>query len=103
MPEYNPAFTTYSTYQMRLCTFNLWKRACSNIRLTREMADAGFFYCGDGYNCNTRCFSCKGILELWEDNDDPWEQHALWFPQCHYLKAARGTDFIQSVRKFIDC
>lgn len=28
-----------------------------------------------------QCFSCGGCLGNWEDGDDPWKEHAKWFPE----------------------
>lgn len=28
-----------------------------------------------------QCFSCGGCLGNWEDDDDPWKEHAKWFPK----------------------
>lgn len=26
------------------------------------------------------CFHCGGGLQEWKENEDPWDQHAKWFP-----------------------
>ncbi|CAC5365248.1 unnamed protein product [Mytilus coruscus] len=61
------------------------------------MALAGFLFAG--YNDYTRCFHCGGGLRNWEAGDDPWVEHARWFPQCGFLKQNKGEDFIQAVLK----
>ncbi|TMW41594.1 hypothetical protein DOY81_013326 [Sarcophaga bullata] len=33
----------------------------------------------------------------WDEDDEPWEQHALWMGKCRYLKLMKGESFIQSV------
>lgn len=33
----------------------------------------------------TICFHCGGSLS-WEEHDDPFVEHARWFPECHYIK-----------------
>lgn len=38
-------------------------------------------------------------MKNWEPTDDPWVEHALWFPTCPFLVKEKGTDFIDSARK----
>ena len=45
-----------------------------------------------------KCFFCDGGLCNWEAHDDPWTEHARWFPECGFLKQVKGTTFIQKVR-----
>ena len=28
-----------------------------------------------------KCFYCDGGLREWRDGDDPWQEHAGWFPK----------------------
>ena len=51
-----------------------------------------------GYLDNVKCFFCDGGLCNWEAHDDPWTEHARWFPECGFLKQVKGTTFIQKVR-----
>ncbi|OWF36928.1 inhibitor of apoptosis [Mizuhopecten yessoensis] len=59
------------------------------------MARAGFFYAG--YGDYVRCFFCGGGLRNWEPGDDPWVEHARWFPRCAYVKQNKGQTFINLV------
>jgi len=36
-------------------------------------------------------------LQHWERNDDPWMEHAKWFPQCEYLLQRKGIEFVTRV------
>ena len=63
----------------------------------KEMAIAGFLYAG--YNDYTRCFFCGGGLRNWESGDNPYVEHARWFPTCEYLLNLKGSWFIQPVQK----
>jgi hypothetical protein len=38
-------------------------------------------------------------LTVWEAGDDPWVEHARWFPQCAFVKQNKGEKFIQTVLK----
>jgi Inhibitor of Apoptosis domain len=63
----------------------------------RDMAEAGFFYTGEGDS--VLCFHCDGGLKEWVPEDEPAVLHAKWFgPYCAFLKATVGADFIASVR-----
>lgn len=84
----------YSTYESRLESFAEWPKSLKQKPV--KLAEAGFFYkeVGD----QTLCYHCGGGLKDWEDNDDPWEQHALWFPKCNFLVLTKGQDFVDLVR-----
>ena len=45
------------------------------------------------------CFECGGGLKDWESGDDPWMEHAIWFPGCNFLLEKKGQNFIDLVRK----
>ena len=90
----------YNAFKMREFSFSYyWPTGDSRRRLVMEMADAGFFYCGNGINDKVACFSCGGVIEDWEIYDDPWMQHAIQFPQCCYLNAVKGTDYVNKSRR----
>ncbi|XP_075036661.1 baculoviral IAP repeat-containing protein 1-like [Mixophyes fleayi] len=57
------------------------------------LAQAGFFFIGT--RDTVQCFSCGGCLGNWEENDDPWREHAKWFPQCEFLRSKKSEDDIQ--------
>ena len=46
---------------------------------------------------HVRCFYCGNGLRNWEDEDNPWEEHAHWYPNCNYVNIVKGFDFIQKV------
>ena len=46
-----------------------------------------------------RCFHCGNGLRNWESEDIPWEEHARWYPDCHYVILCRGRDFVDEVRR----
>ncbi|XP_072447527.1 baculoviral IAP repeat-containing protein 1-like isoform X2 [Chiloscyllium punctatum] len=54
------------------------------------LAGAGFFYTGS--KDQVQCFSCDGSLANWEEGDDPWQEHAKWFPQCEYLQGQKSEE-----------
>ncbi|KAF4532177.1 hypothetical protein B566_EDAN002239 [Ephemera danica] len=44
------------------------------------------------------CFQCGGGLKDWAIDDDPWVEHAAWFPMCAYLLAKKGQNFVNAVQ-----
>lgn len=92
---YNPLTTSHLEIEAnRLSTFREWPTQMK-MKPT-ELADAGFFYTGLGDR--VQCFSCGGGLKNWEENDVAWEQHALWYPNCEYLKLVKDHSYIKEVQ-----
>ncbi|XP_033739929.1 E3 ubiquitin-protein ligase XIAP-like isoform X2 [Pecten maximus] len=48
-----------------------------------DLATAGFFY--TGVKDHTICFFCGRVLKDWETEDEPWIEHARWFPDCSFV------------------
>ncbi|XP_016935530.3 death-associated inhibitor of apoptosis 1 [Drosophila suzukii] len=91
--NYFPEYPEYAVESARLRTFEAWPR---NLKQKpHQLAEAGFFYTGVGDR--VRCFSCGGGLKDWDDNDEPWEQHALWLNQCRFVKLMKGQLYIDTV------
>ena len=91
-----PCNPQYAIEAERLRSYN--KRWPSNLVQTpEELSSAGFFYIG--YADNVKCFFCDGGLCNWESDDEPWTQHARWFPDCAFVKQVKGTTFIQKVKE----
>ena len=44
-----------------------------------EVTNAGFFYLGE--RDRVKCWYCNGGLQNWDYEDDPWTEHAKWFPR----------------------
>lgn len=44
-----------------------------------------------------KCFSCDGVLRNWSLEDDPWIEHAVWYPGCNFLLAIKGHDFVEAI------
>ncbi|XP_070411489.1 baculoviral IAP repeat-containing protein 2 isoform X1 [Nothobranchius furzeri] len=94
-----PTLTNVSNPSMqqseeRLLTFVNWP---SRIPVRPEqLAKAGFYYVGR--NDDVKCFCCDGGLRCWESGDDPWVEHAKWFPRCEYLLQEKGQEFVHQIQ-----
>ncbi|KAH0631034.1 hypothetical protein JD844_004522 [Phrynosoma platyrhinos] len=84
----NPCMADYET---RIKTFVTWNYLVSK----EQLAQAGFYSIGNGDN--VVCFHCGGGLQEWKAYEDPWQQHAKWFPGCKYLVEEKGQDFVNSI------
>ncbi|XP_019568240.2 baculoviral IAP repeat-containing protein 2 isoform X2 [Rhinolophus sinicus] len=82
------------THAARLRTFMYWP---SSVPVQPEqLASAGFYYVGR--NDDVKCFCCDGGLRCWESGDDPWVEHAKWFPRCEFLIRMKGQDFVDEIQ-----
>ncbi|XP_013393218.1 baculoviral IAP repeat-containing protein 2-like [Lingula anatina] len=84
---------SFATIHARLSTYESWPP--EKDQTPASLAEAGFFYAG--FNDNVKCFFCNGGLKNWEVGDEPWREHARWFPKCGFLKQCKGLEFIRSV------
>lgn len=87
-----PEVPEYAIETARLRSFAEWPRHMK--QRPEQLAEAGFFYTGVGDR--VKCFSCGGGLKDWDDDDEPWEQHALWMSKCRFVKLMKGESFIES-------
>ena len=60
----------------------------------REWLNSCYF---SGVGNKVVCFCCGVAIIDWESTADPWVQHALVSPQCHFIKHEKGEDFIQQM------
>ncbi|XP_026553153.1 baculoviral IAP repeat-containing protein 7 [Pseudonaja textilis] len=90
-----PEYPYMETEGDRLVSFENWP-SYSPVS-PQLLARAGFFYTGQ--QDYVRCFYCDGALRNWEQGDDPWIEHARWFPRCAFLLQSRGRDFINQTQE----
>lgn len=48
------------------------------------------------------CFHCDGKLKHWVPEDEPWNEHARWFPTCTFLLLVKGQDFVDEIQRHCD-
>ncbi|XP_043496224.1 putative inhibitor of apoptosis [Polistes fuscatus] len=90
-----PVHPEYISYDARLRTFDTWPLSMPQKK--DQLANAGFFYTGKGDQ--TLCYHCGEGLKDWEPQDEPWEQHAKWFPKCYYLLMVKGQEFVNMIKE----
>ncbi|NXP77324.1 BIR7B protein, partial [Ramphastos sulfuratus] len=89
-----PEYPEMATEEMRLSTFHNWPQYTDMP--PEQLARAGFYYTGQGDV--VRCFHCDGGVRSWSFGDDPWREHAKWYPECEFLLQARGSEYVNSVQ-----
>ncbi|KAH9491781.1 hypothetical protein Btru_030863 [Bulinus truncatus] len=62
-----------------------------------HVAKSGIYY--EGYGDSGRCFFCGGGLRKWEKGDDPFVEHARWYPKCGYIRQYMGKAFVDIVQE----
>ncbi|NXA32595.1 XIAP ligase, partial [Eudromia elegans] len=87
----HPRNPSMAEYERRLQTFLTWRYPVNK----KQLAKAGFYSIGNGDH--VVCFHCGGGLQEWKENEDPWDQHAKWFPGCRFLRDEKGQEFINNV------
>uniref|UniRef100_A0A5F5PJR0 NLR family apoptosis inhibitory protein n=1 Tax=Equus caballus TaxID=9796 RepID=A0A5F5PJR0_HORSE len=92
----------YREEEARLKSFKDWP-FYAQATAPRELSAAGFVFTGS--RDAAQCFSCGGCLGNWEDGDDPWKEHAKWFPKCEFLQSKKSSEeiaqYIQSYEGFV--
>ncbi|KFQ06363.1 Baculoviral IAP repeat-containing protein 7-B [Leptosomus discolor] len=88
-----PEYPEMVTEEMRLSTFQNWPQYTDMH--PEQLARAGFFYTGQ--DDVVRCFYCDGGVRNWSFGDDPWREHAKWYPGCEFLLRSKGREFVRSV------
>jgi len=97
-PCANPMNPHMTTYEQRLSTFeeNAENWARNNIMATmRDMARAGLYYLG--IRDKVKCWYCNGGLQNWAIHDNPWFEHAKWFPTCEFVLRNKGPEYVEAV------
>jgi hypothetical protein len=46
-----------------------------------------------------KCFYCDGGLCNWEAGDDPWVEHAKWFPDCEFVRLNKSLAFVEECKR----
>ncbi|XP_052015494.1 baculoviral IAP repeat-containing protein 1b isoform X2 [Apodemus sylvaticus] len=81
----------YHEEEARLESFEDWPFYAHGTS-PRVLSAAGFVFTGK--RDTVQCFSCGGCLGNWEEGDDPWKEHAKWFPRCEFLKSKKSPEEI---------
>jgi len=64
-------------------------------QLHRNKCLTGLYYLGE--RDRVKCWYCNRGLQNWARFDNPWFEHAKWFPTCEYLVQKKGPEFVVNV------
>lgn len=95
----SPRGRHYVTLADRLSSYNLLWHPLFPVK-PDQLAEAGFYYAG--VTDHVRCFYCGGGLKNWQKDDNPWREHAKWFPHCPFVTLRVGLPFIEKARRGLD-
>ncbi|NXH21358.1 XIAP ligase, partial [Bucco capensis] len=87
----HPRNPSMAKFGRRIQTFLSWIYPVDK----EQLAEAGFYSTGNGDH--VVCFHCGGGLQEWKESEDPWDQHAKWFPGCSFVRNEKGMEFINNV------
>ncbi|WP_299734323.1 RING-HC finger protein [uncultured Endozoicomonas sp.] len=98
-PCLNPFKPEYADLADRIATFYDVQGRCIWRGLTNaepiDIAASGMFYLNN--EDRTKCYYCNGGLNNWERDDDPWFEHAKWYPRCEHLLRKKGPLYVHEV------
>lgn len=90
-----PDFPEYYMERARLQSFDTWPKTLPQT--PEQLSTAGFFHTQK--DDRVICFCCGGGLYNWQEQDDPWEQHALHYGHCDYLYVMKGSDYVTIIKE----
>lgn len=91
----NPTSPSMNTYEKRLRSF-IGRWPLEDVKATPvQIARAGFFCLGD--RDKAKCWYCNGGLQNWDYEDEPWAEHAKWFPGCEFVLQQLGPQFVAPI------
>lgn len=93
-PIATPKKEKYSSLDARIRSFANW--SISHIQTPEALSEAGFYFQDE--EDQVHCFHCNGGLRSWKKEDDPWHEHAKWFPKCEFISLVKGNQFIEQIQ-----
>lgn len=90
-----PKTERFSSLDARLRSFANWPR--SSVQSAETLATAGFYY--QNIDDHVLCFQCNGGLRSWQREDDPFFEHARWFPKCDFVRLVKGPQYVAQVQQ----
>ena len=83
--QHSIKFPQYGNVQTRIQSFHFPFKWPPSIPMhPADLAECGFFY--EGISDRVVCFTCGGELHAWRVEDNAYDEHAQWFPNCDFIK-----------------
>lgn len=91
--DYKPKHPRMSDVNRRFLTYENWPRASPT---PTKLAECGFYYTGQ---CDVVCcFFCNLALANWKSEENPWEEHRRFNPDCCFLVMNRDYKYVPKVK-----
>ncbi|CAG2240685.1 unnamed protein product [Mytilus edulis] len=87
-------YPNYESLQSRKDSYFDWPANRSSLH-PYDLSECGLFF--THFEDCVRCFQCGIGLRNWEEDDNPWVEHARWSRKCQYLIRRKGQEFIDNV------
>ncbi|XP_071135428.1 uncharacterized protein [Mytilus edulis] len=87
-------YPNYESLQSRKDSYFDWPEKRSSLH-PYDLSECGLFF--THFEDCVRCFQCGIGLRNWEEDDNPWVEHARWSRKCQYLIRRKGQEFIDSI------
>ena len=91
-PCLHPDNESFKDIEKRLETFRGWPYLFTT---PNALAAAGMYY--QKKRDKVKCYYCGGGLQNWKPEDDPWEEHAKYFPHCENLLQQKGLSYVYTI------
>lgn len=85
----------FASYEQRLATFNNWPATLPDKSV---MAAAGFYH--SKLDDRVVCFHCGEVLSQWKQGDNPYVEHAHFYPHCLFIRTMLGELNIKRIEQF---
>ena len=85
----------FASYDQRLATYTNWPVILPEKTL---MASAGFYF--SKIDDRVLCFHCGEALSKWKPGDNPYVEHAYFYPHCLYIRTMLGELNMKKIEQF---
>ena len=89
-------YPNFRLFSQRLNTFMSHNWPVGLTQTPQAVAEAGFFYTGK--SDQVYCYQCGGGIYKWIPGEDPWIEHAKFYPTCEYLLLVKSKNFVENVQ-----
>ena len=87
-------YPQYKDASERQHSFSSWPPLTQN---RDDLWNAGFFYFGK--SDHVMCFCCGNGLRNWLVGENPWVEHARYYPHCPFVRVHLSPDFFNRIER----
>jgi hypothetical protein len=96
LPLKTPYDIRFNSFKARLMTYQNWP--AYEIITPVMLSQAGFYF--EEKTDFVRCYYCNGGVMDWVENDNPFIRHAQMYPDCLYIRAIKGEQFVLQATRY---